>query len=189
MINTTSESLKARKIFYFHNFTFYDEIETTCSIELHEKALSDPISLISFSQDGFADFTSHNSSQAPANSSSSDLFDVFSSNTNNMQSSVPIQPMNQGLMGNQPMNMTAPGLNITTGAAPANMASTNVMGQPLMSQQQPGMMSPPVMSSQSGMMTSQPGMMTAQPGMIGMQQPVSFMVLVSFPCYGKCSKF
>ena len=154
-------------------------------------ALSDPMSLISsFSQDGFADFTSHNSSQAPASSSSSsDLFDVFSSNTNNMQSSVPIQPMNQGLMGNQPMNMTAPGLNITTGAAPANMASTNVMGQPLMSQQQPGMMSPPVMSSQSGMMTSQPGMMTSQPGMMGMQQPVSFMVLVSFPSYGKCSKF
>ena len=143
--------------------------------------------IFSFSQDGFADFSSFKSSQAPASSSSSsDLFDMFSSNTNNMQSNVPIQPMNQGLMGSQPMNMTAPGLNIMSGAAPGNMSGTNMMGQPMMSQQpgmmtsQPGMMasqpgmSSPGMTSQPGMMASQPGTMASQPGMMGMQQPVSF---------------
>ena len=142
------------------------------------------------SQDGFADFTSFNSSQAPAkNSSSSDLFDVFSASTNTMQSSVPIQPVNQGLVGSQPMqpmgqNISAPGLNMMSSGAASGMPSGNLMGQPMMSQ--PGMMTsqqammtsqpvmmasqPAVMASQPGMMTSQPGMMSHQPGMMS-QQP------------------
>lgn len=147
---------------------------------------------LSCSQDGFADFTSFSSSQTPAKSSSSDLFDVFSSNTNSMQSNVPIQPMNQGLMGTQPMgmgsqpmgqnqmNISAPGLNVMSSGAATGLPAGNVMGQPMMSQQpmmmsqQSGMMSSqPRMTSQPGMMTSQPGMMSSQPGMMGMQQPVS----------------
>ena len=150
-----------------------------------------------FSQDGFADFTSFNSSQAPAKNSSSDLFDVFSASTNTVQSNVPIQPMNQGLMGSQPMqpmgqNISAPGLNMMSSGASSGMPSGNMMGQPMMSQGQPmmsqqGMMTsqPGMMTSQQGMMTSQPGMMTSQPGMMtsqqsgmmGMQQPVSIVGL------------
>ena len=150
--------------------------------------------LLFFSQDGFADFTSFNSSPAPAkNSSSSDLFDVFSASTNTMQSSVPIQSVNQGLMGSQPMqpmgqNISAPGLNMMASGAASGMPSGNMMGQPMMSQpammtSQPGMMTsqqgmmtsqPAMMTSQQpGMMTSQQGMMSQQPGMMGMQQPVS----------------